>query len=187
MWRGRFDEALQESERARQLDPLSLIITVDNGAILYYARQYDRAIKQVRYVQDMEPHFPRAGFIKGAYVEKGMYAEALAGLEKPPTIEGRAWYWSWMAYIYGRSGRLGEAEQVLKKILAEEKGRPMDAACLINAYIGTRNNAQALRWLEWAAMHQPNALTSLKVDPMYDPLRKEPRFQELLRRVGLAP
>src|SRR5947209_16987996 len=71
-WRGRFDEAMRESDRARQLDPLSLIIATDNGAILYYSRQYDRAIEQFHYVLNMEPRFPRAGLIMDGYPHKGM-------------------------------------------------------------------------------------------------------------------
>src|SRR3989475_11270086 len=67
MWLGRFDEALQESERARRLDPLSLIIASDNGAILYYSRQYDRAIQQFRAVREMDPNFSRAGMIRHVY------------------------------------------------------------------------------------------------------------------------
>jgi hypothetical protein len=60
------------------------------------------------------------------------------------------------------------------------------AEYLVQAYIGVGNNDQALTWLEWAALHQPNVLTSMKVEPIYDPLRSERRFQDLLRRVGLA-
>ncbi len=82
MWRGRFAEALEQSERAHQLDPLSLIIAADNGAILYFSRNYDAAITKWRSVQDMDPVFMRAHLIEGAYVEKGMFAEALAQNEK---------------------------------------------------------------------------------------------------------
>ena len=80
-FRGRFEEAWRESERAHELDPLSLIIAADNGVLLYYARQYDRAIAQFRSVLDMDPHFSRAEMVIFAYVEKGMFAEALAAAE----------------------------------------------------------------------------------------------------------
>src|SRR3989442_245229 len=103
-WRGRFDEALRESERARQLDPLSLIIAADNGAILYYSRQYDRAIAQFRAVREMDPNFSRAGLIRWAYEQKGSFAEALADIEKGRRADGDApWAWSELAYIYGKS------------------------------------------------------------------------------------
>src|SRR5207237_9617675 len=77
MWRGRFDEALQESEQARQLDPLSLIIAADNGAILYYSRHYDRTIEKRRSVRQVDPEFARAYFILEAYVEKKMFSDAV--------------------------------------------------------------------------------------------------------------
>jgi TolB-like protein len=92
-FQGRFDEALAESERARQLDPLSLIIATDRGVILYYARQYDRAIEQLRAVLDMDPNFARGHIIMNAYVEKGMFEEALAEVRKYRSIDSSPWSW----------------------------------------------------------------------------------------------
>jgi TolB-like protein/DNA-binding winged helix-turn-helix (wHTH) protein/Tfp pilus assembly protein PilF len=186
MWRGHFDEALRENELARKLDPLSLIIATDNGAILYFSRRYDRAIEQFRYVLDLDPNFPRAGIIDAAYIQKGMYLKALADMDKPPTAERAGWYWSTLAYIYGRSGQHAKAQEALEQILKVNRRRQVDAEYLVQAYIGVGNNDQALTWLEWAASHQPNVLTDLKVEPIYDPLRSERRFQDLLTRVGLA-
>ena len=85
-WLGRFDDALRESERARQLDPLSLIIASDNGAILYYSRQYDRAIAQFLAVREMDPNFPRSYMIDAAYVQKGQCDAALTNVEKLRTF-----------------------------------------------------------------------------------------------------
>jgi tetratricopeptide (TPR) repeat protein len=114
MWLGRFDEALRESERARQLDPLSLIIATDQGAILYYSRQYDRAIEQFQSVLRKDPNFGRASKIVFAYVEKGMFSEAVAGAEIKNRLLGKGpWYWSDLAYIYGRAGQMGRARQEL--------------------------------------------------------------------------
>lgn len=81
-WLGRFDEALRESDQARQLDPLSLIIAADHAEILYPSRQYDRAIEELRAVRKMESNFPRAGLIVNALAEKGFYADALAEVEE---------------------------------------------------------------------------------------------------------
>jgi len=79
-WRGRFDEALRESESARRLDPLSLIIATDRGSIFYFSRQYDRAIEQFQSVREMDPAFGRAHLIADAYVQQGRFAEALADI-----------------------------------------------------------------------------------------------------------
>jgi TolB-like protein/DNA-binding winged helix-turn-helix (wHTH) protein/Flp pilus assembly protein TadD len=185
MWRGRFDEALEQSERAHQLDPLSLIIAADNGAILYFSRKYDAAIEKWRSVQDMDPVFIRAHLILGAYVEKGMFAEALADNEKMrPTIPAAA-YWSWRAYIYGRAGQMAEAHSALHHLLETEKSGPVDPSTFAMVFAGIGDRDQALASLEKAYARRSNGLTSLKVDPADDLLRGDPRFQDLLRRVGL--
>ena len=185
MWRGRFDEALEQSERAHQLDPLSLIITADNGAILYFSRNYDAAIEKWRSVQAMDPGFMRAHLIVGAYVEKGMFAEALADNEKlRPTISGGA-YWSWRAYVEGRARQMTEARQATHELMEIEKRSPVDPASIAQAFAGMGDKDQALAWLEKAYARRSNGLTSLKVNPAYDLLRGDQRFENLLRRVGL--
>jgi len=109
-WRGRFDEALAESERAQQLDPLSLIIATDHGAILYFSRQYDLAIEQFRSVLAMDPSFSPAHTIINAYLEESRFADALADTENVRHLDRQgAWYWSLMAYVYGRTGQLEPA------------------------------------------------------------------------------
>src|SRR5713226_4037357 len=108
MWLGRFDEAFRESERARQLDPLSLIIATDKGAILYFSRQYDRAIEQFRAVLDMEPNFPRAHLLVFAYAQEGLFADALADIQKWRRIDNVPGSWAMEAYVYGRSGKQAE-------------------------------------------------------------------------------
>ena len=183
-WRGRFDEALGESERARQLDPLSLIIAADNGAILYYSRQYDRAIARCSAVRELDPGFPRASIIFEAYLQKGMFAEAETYLEQCPGDV--PWCVSNRAYTYGRAGKQLQAEKERRKLLSLNQREPVDPIVIVPAYIGMGDNDRAIAWLEKAFAQRSNGLTGLKVDPMYDPLRGDPRFQDLLRRVGLA-
>ena len=184
MWQGRFDEALRESERARQLDPLSLIIAADNGAILLYSRQYDRAIAQFTAVRDMDPTFPRSAMIFSAYLQKGMFAEA-RGVVGKFTI-GSPWQLSNLAYVDARSGQQARAEHDLQKLLELNRRQPMDPIVIAAAYSGTGNIDQAIASLEKAYAQHSNGLTGLKVDPIYDPLRGDPRFQDLLKRVGLG-
>ncbi len=186
MWRGRFDEALQESERARQLDPLSLIIAADNGAILYFSRQYDRAIQKWRSVLAMDPEFPRAHLIRAAYVEKAMFAEALADLDAHGPMVNAPWYWDHLALTYGRSGHKVEAQRALDELLRLNQRQPIDPEVIADAYAGQGDKDQALGWLDKAYAQHSTELVSLKVAPGYDPLRSDPRFQDLLRRVGLA-
>src|SRR5438128_1714465 len=142
MWRGRFDEALQESEQARHLDPLSLIIAADNGAILYYSRQYDRAIEKWRSVQEMDPEFPRAHLILAAYTEKQLFAEALKDLENARRISPPAWYWANAAYIYGQSGQSERARQALNELVRLNNKGKIDPVTLVRAYAGMKDREE---------------------------------------------
>jgi TolB-like protein/DNA-binding winged helix-turn-helix (wHTH) protein/Flp pilus assembly protein TadD len=188
MWRGRFDDALRESERARQLDPLSLIIATDNGAVLYYSRQYDGAIEKLRAVRELDPSFPRAhGLLVWAYEQKGMFADALADLdERRPVDPNSPWIWSDLAYIYGRTGQQAQARLALGKLEQLNRRQHLDASPTLRAQIGMGNKDQAFAYLEKAYSQHSSTMTTLKVDPLYDPLRGDPRFQDLLRLVGLA-
>ncbi len=188
MWRGRFDEALQESEKARQSDPMSLIIAADHAVILFYSRQYDRAIQQFHSVLDLDPKFSRASMITYAYVEKRMFAEALTNVERQrvPDPGQDAWYWSQIAYINGRAGRDAEARRALEKLQQRRRQQQLDAAVFVFAYLGMGENDQAIAWLEEAYAQHSNIMITLKVDPAFDPLRSDPRFQQLLERVGFV-
>lgn len=186
-WRGRFDDALRESESARRLDPLSLIIATDRGAILYFARQYDRAIEQFQSVLEMDPGFGRAHLGIDAYMQQGRFSEALAKLEEWRRISGDGTNISArLVYIYGRMGQKDKARAELRKLEAMNVTRPQDPVAMAMAYIGVGNNEAALSSLEKAYAQRSNLLTALKVEPVYDPLREDPRFQDLLRRVGFA-
>lgn len=182
---GRFGEALAESERARRLDPLSLIIAADKATILYYARQYDAAIAQSRAIKEMDPAFPLAHMALAAYVEKGRFEEALAEI-KDSSQESDIWTSAWQAYVYGRSGREPEAQKALEKVRASYEHGKTNADPVLWAYLGTGDREQALVWLEKAYATRSNLLTTLKVNPAFDPLRNDPRFIDLLRQVHLA-
>lgn len=184
---GRFDEALRESEQARRLDPLSLIIAADHAVILYYARRYDDAIREFQAVMDMDPGFSRAGLIVHAYMQKGLIAPALALTQKRRPAAGEPiWFLSEEGYLYGRAGRRAEARRALAKLLELNRRQPIESGALVWAYLGIGDKEQALDWLEKGYVQHSNSLTTLKVEPGFDPLRNDPRFQDLMRRVGLS-
>lgn len=184
-WLGRFDEALRASERARELDPLSLIIAADNGMIFYYARQYDRAETKLNAVLEMDPNFSRAHSLSDVYIEDGQFAQALDDIEKCKPLFGMNRYWSEMAFMLGRSGRTAEATHAIEEL--EELGRrqPVDPSGIAWAWAGLRDKDHTLLWLNKAYAQRSNAMTVLKVEPGYDFLRSDPRFQDLIHRVGL--
>jgi TolB-like protein/DNA-binding winged helix-turn-helix (wHTH) protein len=185
-FQGRFPEALEESERARQLDPLSLIIATDHAAILYFARQYDRAIEQFREVLAMEPNFGRAHMVVYAYVEKGMFPEALAETAKWRRSDGSP-ISELEAYVYGRWGKQQQAERALAQWKRGSLVQPVAAPLLVvEAYVATGRKEEALALIEKSYREHSHLVATLKVEPALDPLRGDPRFQELLRRTGLA-
>ena len=187
-YRGRFDEAFAEIELARQLDPLSLIIATDRGEILYLSREYDRAIAQVRSVLDMEPGFLQAHYILVfSLVQKGLFAEALADIEKWRGADETPWSLMMLAYVYGRAGHHVQGRGVLEKLEQLHRRRPLDPAPMLLAQVGLGNKEAAFAWLEVAYSERSTALPSLKVNPIYDPLRGDPRFDGLMRRIGFEP
>ena len=188
LWLGRFDEALRESEKARQLDPLSLIIATDHGAILYYSRQYDRAIEQLHTVLERDPNFWRAVFLTTwAYAQRGQFTQALAEAEVLRRLYGDGpAYWSVIVNIYGHMGQQERAQREFKKLEKLSRHEQLDPSTLLVAYLSVGDKEEALADLEKAYSEHYNFLTTLKVEPSFDPLRSDPRFQDLLRRVGLA-
>ena len=187
MWRGRFDEALRESERALQLDPLSLIIAADNGAILYYARRYDRAIERLRAVHTVDPTMSRGHLIVAVYADRGMFDQALAEEERWRPLLPTPIHWAALGYIYGRAGRTTEARRAMQELLRLSAREPVQARLFAWSHAGMGDTAQTLAWLEKAYAEHSGEMPSLKVSPAYDFLRENPRFQRLLERVGLGP
>jgi len=190
-YQGRFDDALAQSERARQLDPLSLIIATDHGAILYYSRQYDRAIAQLTSVLEMDPNFLRArGLLIYAYMQGGQTSQAMQQIQQwgPLQASGSLWPWAFQAYVYGRTGRAMEAEQWVARLRQPAPNwRHFDhESALLAAYIGTDQRDQAIALLQKAFQEHSNVVIGLKVDPLYDPLRTDPRFERLVERVAPA-
>jgi TolB-like protein/DNA-binding winged helix-turn-helix (wHTH) protein len=186
MWRGRFDDALRESELARELDPLSLIIAADNGAILYFSRQYDRAIDKLRSVSAINPNMSRAHLLVATYANAGRFDQALADEERWRPLVQAPVHWATLAYVYGRAGRMADAQHAIRELLQVSRREPVQARVFIWAYAGVEDTAQTLAWLEKASAERSGEMVTIKVNPIYDFLRGDPRFQRLLDRVGLG-
>ncbi|HXT86870.1 MAG TPA: winged helix-turn-helix domain-containing protein [Verrucomicrobiae bacterium] len=180
---GRFNEAFVEIDRARQLDPLSLIISTDRAVFFYFSRRYDRAIEGFRAVQDMQPDFARTQLIIEAYLEKGMDAEALkSASQMTPVDVNDAWGYTQLVEAYGLAGRKPEAERAfshLQELYSEGKA---DSNQVASGYLGLGDKERAIEYLQ-KACEEHTISTAVNVDPIYDPLRKDPRFQELLRKM----
>ena len=185
-FQGRFPEALQESERARRLDPLSLAIATDQGAILYYARQYGRAAEQLRAVLDMDGNLSRTrGLLVDVYAHQGHSDDAMKIVTSMANAFP-AWALEHKAFVLALSGQQQRAsEAVVKAEQATRRSHQDPVPVLATAYAVIGDKTRAFAWLDKAYEAHSNLITCLKVDPAFDPLRSDPRFQSLLRRVGL--
>jgi TolB-like protein/DNA-binding winged helix-turn-helix (wHTH) protein len=182
---GRFDESRAEFARARQLDPLSLIITADYAVMLYYARDYDNAITQFRALIEMEPGFPRTGPLPYAYLGKGMNDAALARMEEEKKRGAiTPWFWAASVYVDSRAGKTAEARAALAELIRMDQRRPIDPLEFVRAYTALGDNDQAIAWLRKAHAAHSVSLTALKVEPAYDPLRSDPRFVAIIHEMN---
>jgi TolB-like protein/DNA-binding winged helix-turn-helix (wHTH) protein/Tfp pilus assembly protein PilF len=187
MSKGRVEESIAASNRARELDPFSLSISAHRGFLLENARRYDEAIEQLRRVIAMDQnHYQAHWFLGHTYAANGQFDEAVAASEKAVSLSARTpGALGVLGLVYGLAGRKGEAIKVLNELLALNKRRYVTPAALANVYIGLGDKDQAFAWLDKACQERSNYVAYLKVFPIVDPLRSDPRFDELLRRTGL--
>jgi len=187
---GRLDEALAVYRRAQEVDPLSLVMNAVVGLGLYHKRQYDQAIEQLRKTVEMDPNFPLARFFLGmAYEQKKMYEAAVAEFQKGSELfEGAPIGLAALGHAYAVSGRAAEARKVLEELNQLGKRRYVSAYFIAAIYAGLGEKDQAWAWLEKAYEERASWLSNqVKVDPRFDSLRSDPRYQGLLRRMGLPP
>jgi TolB-like protein/DNA-binding winged helix-turn-helix (wHTH) protein/tetratricopeptide (TPR) repeat protein len=184
---GRMDEAIAAAQRARELDPLSLRANVNLAAQFYTARRFDEAIKQIEKALDLDANFWAAHWRLGdCYAQKGMYREAIAALQTAVTLsKGNLAVLVSLGYTYAVSGKKAEAVKILNNLKALSEQRYVSPANVAAIYAGLGDKDQALEWLERAYEMRSRTVVWLNVWPHYDKLRSDPRFTDLLRRVGL--
>jgi len=184
---GRLDEAVGRAKRARELDP-SPSAGSELGWILFHARRYDEAIREYRTALAIEPDNAntlwRLGF---ALSFKHQSQEAIGALEHAVSLSDRSpGNLGVLAAVYGHAGRRADALRMLAELKNRQKTGYVPAGAFVLAYSGLADRDQTLTSLEQAYKEQSYILQFLKVHPIFDPLREDPRFQDLLRRVGLA-
>jgi len=183
---GRYAEALAEIRQAQELDPLSLIISSIVGWVLYFDRKDDQAIAEFRKALELDPNFWVAHWTLGrAYEQKAMFVEAIAEIQKAIDFSGGSpLSLAALGHTYAVWGMRAEAERVLNELKELPEGyiSPYGIAA-IHAGLGEKD--QAFIWLEKAYEERSGWLIWLRAEPISDPLRSDPRFQDLLRRVGL--
>ena len=187
---GRGEEALAEAQHSVELDPLSPRFNYFWGRILFFMRQYDRAIDQFRKTLELDPNYVSAHEGLGdAYEQKGMQREAIAEWAKALTLSGEGEQASILERTYAASGFEAAvralAKQQLEKLNERTKhGEYVPAAEYVMAYTRMGDKEQAFAWLDKAVQERNGFVFGVKVNPIYDKLRGDPRFQESLRKVG---
>ena len=182
---GKDSEAISEMKKAEDLDPLSLIIGADLAEDLLIAHQYEEAIQRSRKTMDLDPHFPLAHYQLGqAFLQKHRYDEAIAELQKAVAFSGSSTTsTSSLAYAYAVSGRKNQALKILNDLKSQTSEKFSNAPEIALVYLGLDDKDQAMAWLEkgYAERFNPGVL----MRPAFNPLRSDPRFQDLLHRIGL--
>jgi TolB-like protein/DNA-binding winged helix-turn-helix (wHTH) protein/Tfp pilus assembly protein PilF len=184
---GRSQEALDESRRAAELDPFSLIINSGWGRRLYLTRRYDEAIRQCQRALELDPNFAATRWCLGdALRQEGQLPQAIRELQKAVDLsDGSPMMAGSLAYALGVSGRRSEAQAVITTLVHPSKSEHVDPYAVAVAYVGLGEKEKAFKWLEAAYEERDSWLIFLGVDPRLDRLRSDPRFAELVRRLGL--
>jgi len=186
---GRHAEALAEIKRARELDPLNVRIGALEGTMLINAGRPDEALARLQKTLELEPDYWFAGqYVASAYIEKGMFAEAAAEARKSRELSGVSTRpTGFLGYALAKSGRRAEARAEMEGLLRLSKERhvsPYNVAMICN---GLGESDEALAWLERGYREREPRMVFLKAEPKWNNLRGDPRFQDLLRRVGFTP
>jgi TolB-like protein/Tfp pilus assembly protein PilF len=186
MFMGRWEEAIAEIEHARQLDPLSIIINANIGFVYYHARRFDDAIAAEHKALELDFKNSVAYEYMGlAYIGKKMYKEAATNLRKAVDLSGGASESSAeLLSAYAAAGNLTEARRILVTLEGRSRHEYIPSFSLAVAYAGLGDKARALAYLQKAYDERCDLVPTLKVNPLFDTLRSDPRFQKLLQRIG---
>ena len=186
---GRSEEALEVAKRALDLDPASPAVSHSLAVQLYLARKFDRAIEQAYDTLEIDGNFAISYVVLGeVYLSKGMYRDGLSALEKYSALSRRnATSLAFLGYSRARLGERKEALRMIEDLKAASQQSFVPALFVALVYAGLEDKDQAFTWLEKAYEERFNRLAYLKVEALWDPLRSDPRFADLLRRVGIPP
>ena len=182
---GRYDEAIAEMRKAENLDPLSLVINADLAELLVLAHSYDESILQSRKTIEMDPNFGLAhNHLAQAYLQKQMNDEAITELQKAVQLSGGSpTCIANLARAYVASGKRSEAEKLLSDLKKRSNPSHSLASEIAVIYVALGDTDQAITWLEKGYEERFNPGVLLR--PGFDPLRSDPRFEDLVRRIGL--
>ena len=185
----RFDEAIAEGRQAEALDPLAFIIATSVADVLYFQRRYEEAIAQLRRVIEMEPTFaPARNDLARVLAQNGQTGEAIEEfLAAAELSAGDPRSHAGLGHAYALAGREADARAVLEVLTERARSLTVSSHAIAVIHTALGEHREAFEWLDRACREHDRALVWLKVHPRLDPLRSDPRFADVMRRVGFAP
>ncbi len=179
---GRFDEAIEQIEKAQELDPLSLAINTGVGHVLYLSRQYDRAIEQYRRAVDLDPSFMATHLWFGRpYLEKGMFDEAIAELETAVALSGESTLaLAMLGHGLASAGRTEQALQILERLRQRSSQQYVPSYWIAVVQNGLKDRDQVIAWMRKALEERSSWLAWTNVEPRFDWIRRDPDFAALI-------
>ena len=183
---GLHDEAIAEAKYAREINPFSPIIIRNVGRRLYLARRYDQASEESLKALIITPDFfPTYWTLGLTYLQKEMFSEAILEMQKAVEYSGNSYFIkSLLGYIYGATGNQTKAQMILNDLLEISKEENVPPIAFANIYIGLGDHDNAINWLEKAYEERSSKLIDLNISPIFDPLRSDSRFQDLVDRMN---
>ena len=183
---GRFDEARVELKKAQELDPLSLLTNTSLGRQLYFTRQYDAAMQQLSKTLDMDPKFvPAQHAIEAAYAQNGMFKEAIGERQKVLTLSGNPDLAAAIGEDFNASGYPGVMKSWLEGLKEVSKRGYVSSYNMAQIYARLGDKDQALAALETALDQRDSNLTYVRVEPAFDEIRSDPRFQRVVQQLAM--
>lgn len=188
LFSGQTEQAFREIDWAVMLDPASPGILKDKGIYYYYSRQYDEAIRMAEKTLELDPAFmPAHRLLSLAYTGKGMFEEAIIENQRWGELTGnKVKTQVALAYIYVVSGKKEQALQIVNDPEVQNKLTSNDFRSMAMVFAALGDNDKCFEWLEKSYALHEESLCNLKVDPKMDPVRPDPRYDELLKRIGLG-
>jgi TolB-like protein len=183
----RFDEAIAETERGVELDPTILVINSELGYGYYMGRKFEQAAAQHRRTLEMDPNFVFASYcLADDYIQMGNLPEALAELNRTrPISQDWSWIVAGIGYVDAMLGKRAEALQMINELTTRSNREYIDPVFVAYIYIYLGDKDQAFAWMEKGVQERSGQILWLRIEPLFDPLRSDPRFDEMVRRMGL--
>jgi tetratricopeptide (TPR) repeat protein len=188
MFRGCFEEAIRQIDLALELDPLSLLIHANAGAIRYCARRYDEAEKIYKVTLELEPNFGVARLFLGClYLQEGRHPEAISELRRASNLTGGTpWAIGCLGIAYAHSGEPDKARVLLEQLEKATKGQYISPVGSALIHLGLGETEKFREWAEDALQYRDVTMPHLKVFPEFDTVRSEPWFTDVLRQMKLV-